>query len=105
MKEIMVIEGIVLEEIPEDSYNAFFWYSLSSSLAAMILGLGAALFVSGIAFLYPLLSFLLAVLAGMLFLNFPNLIANIGQKWIREGFFFFGTWSIRFFRRWFLFYA
>ena len=72
----MVIEDIVLEAIPEDSYCSFVWYFLWLSLMSMIFGIGVALVVSNFAFLNPLLSFLVAVVAGGLILGFPNIFIN-----------------------------
>merc|ERR1712166_362434 len=105
MKEIMLVQGIVLESIPATSYNAFFAESLTGTLLALIVGIAIALFVQFPFFAYPLLLFLAAVLLGDLGLGFLNIFLRLFNVWWRNWFFWFVTWSIRVARRWIFFYA
>ena len=105
MEEIMVLDGIVLESIPESSYNAFFWESLTGTLGALVIGIGVALFLQFPFFAYPLLLFLSAVLLGSFGLGFVNIFLKTFNTWWRNGFFWFATWFIRVIRRWSLLYA
>ena len=101
----MVMKGIVLESIPEGSYNDFFWISLFATLIAMIIGLGTALFIQFPFFALPLLVFLGAVLIGSFGLGFVRIFLRIGLGWWRNWMLFSVTWFIRFIRRWVFFYA